>query len=358
MAVIGELFGNLQGMSEVKRVSPDTIGAVRAERTRALPETTTDRRETLDLGLVATDDWTAAYIRNLPADLPFNIRSEDRDVYKPAHAMNLPITDQGRGDKCGGFGATYYIVHKIFRETGQYFPLDPLSLYHIARVIDRDYPWGEVLAKLSGTTIVAMARAVLGMRLVLKEILARPGGQHVLRHGGPRLGDPDANPLGKYTRATWALIDDALHRSSTSLIVPPRLPLGRRSPFQGHEGGFVGWEVDLNGDEGFFFLDEHPTINDIKAIIKQYGGVLVELQPHAGWFTTLNGANPMASGTIRPPSPTDHLQGLHLVYCCAFDGDRILFPNSWSRHWGINGWGAFSENYVPFMYNSLVFKNS
>ncbi len=246
-------------------------------------------------------------------------------IWKPASALGLPISTEVKSGTCAAHAASYYVAQRIFRATGKYLPLSRRSLHAAAKKIDgmkKRSPGDDDLDAIKsgayGTTLGAVAVATTKFGICLDEFFP----------DDVTLDDPAYSDHGLMTPAAIA---DARGRA-----------MGER----------------------FLFTGENPSIDSLKQLIREYGGVVLVLNGGHEWVWDPSAGkiswDPrviMPTGTLLPPSRPDTTSPApHTVYACAYDEARLLFPNSWSRAWGADGWGAIGENYSPHILGGLVFR--
>jgi hypothetical protein len=191
---------------------------------------------------------------DFPASILLSEAAPTQPIWKPADAMNLPITMQAKEPGCGGFAGDYYLVHRLFKAIGQYLPLGPRSAYAAEKSIDGFGP------KIPGTTIEAIARAVTRMGIALDTLF-------------PNDITLDPAIYGDYSFMSQAAIADALTRAT---------------------------------EENYFFTGKSPSIETLKQYIEQYDGVILEIQLGPEWYTAPQRHNELASK--RHPASSSSLQ--------------------------------------------------
>ena len=258
-----------------------------------------DARVRLALELIATRPEIDDFFNTITGVI--DIVAEDHDSLKypfmPPSAMGLPLTTQTVHDgSCVAHAATYFLVHKLFKATGQYLPLGPRSLYAAARRV------GGFDKSKRGSTLEAVAIALTSKGIALEDLF-------------PAYNLPEVE-FGDYDLMSQEARDDALTRA-------------------------------IKGT--YFFTGERPSFDELKRIIRRYGGVIlaIEVQVDELW-------NHDAHMTWENADKGQVAK--HAVYVPAFAGGKLLFPNCWGTEWGhAGGWGSLGEDYVPHIIDGLVF---
>lgn len=94
-------------------------------------------------------------------------------------------------------------------------------------------------------------------------------------------------------------------------------------------------EAQVYESKEYRTIEHGGNINIIKQAILDNHGVV------SGFMVSMEG---WATGDVRPPQAGEALSG-HAVYFYGWEGDKILFANSWGENWGHGGIGKINPSY-------------
>jgi hypothetical protein len=245
--------------------------------------------------------------------------------------MGLPIIADGKAGACAAHAAIYYLTHREFCTTGRYPSLSARFLYAAARAIEADANRAMGVKKPPPETdlLTAFRNGTLGVKLpAIAFAVATMGASSAELCPDDDLDDEQ---FGDFSLISQAAIADARTRAA-----------GERPLFTG----------------------KRPSFESLKALIHQYGGVILALPTGWEWTWiwtaegskfTLDANEIMPQGALQPPSSPETIIN-HAIYACAYDEKHLLFPNSWGPGWGNVGWGSIGEDYMPYIIDGLIFE--
>lgn len=86
-----------------------------------------------------------------------------------------------------------------------------------------------------------------------------------------------------------------------------------------------------------------PDIDEIKAAILKFGGVVAGVYTSYQWSRT-------KTGVIKMLKSEKYRTGGHAVWLCGWDARYIKFKNSWGAYWGNAGYGYLPYGYIEQEY--------